>query len=196
MNPYNLEYNSYSIFLRQKSNEKYKERLEDIKLRKKNLYLPDIKSKTSPRMKTESCVSQTHKSIMDLEKSFEVNMNNKRLFDKIEKIKTKESLVVKTKITEQKKEYNNIQRKIVLDKIQSENKRLQHRIDHSNAFINPNKLDKIYSTEHVKVIQNMKKVKDLKTINILIHNKYYLKDKADKSKSVKQSSQVNTVASS
>jgi hypothetical protein len=193
MNTYTLEYNSYSMFLRQKSNEKYKERLDDIKSRKKNLYLPDIKSKASPRMKTESCISQGHKSIMDLEKSFEVNMNNKRLFDRIEKIKTKENIAAKQKVTEQKKEYNNIQRKIILEKIQSENKRLQLRIDQSNAFINPIKLDKVFSTEHVKVIKNMKKVKDMKTLNILIHKKYQLNDKTNKSKSPKKSTQVNTV---
>ena len=42
MNTYTIEYDSHSIFLRQKSNEKLKDRLEGIRSRKNN-FLPDIK---------------------------------------------------------------------------------------------------------------------------------------------------------
>ena len=42
MNSYSIEYDSHSIFLRQKSNEKLKDRLEGIRTRKNN-FLPDIR---------------------------------------------------------------------------------------------------------------------------------------------------------
>ena len=61
MNAYNIEYDSHSIFLRQKSNEKMKERLENIRNRKNSYFLPKI-------CNTEySCNSskKQHVSVMD-----------------------------------------------------------------------------------------------------------------------------------
>lgn len=65
MNNYTIEYDSHSIFLRQKSNEKLKERLENIRTRKNN-FLPEIKPILSPNNSVFSNETQKkHISVMD-----------------------------------------------------------------------------------------------------------------------------------
>lgn len=62
MKDYSLQYNSYSIFLREKSDERFKQRLDSIRARKNN-FLPNIKRNQSPtnlklsNLKTEGVLS-------------------------------------------------------------------------------------------------------------------------------------------
>lgn len=147
MNNYTIEYDSHSIFLRQKSNEKMKERLDTIRQRK-NVFLPMIKTskiKNKSPIK-ESSLSKKHISVRDLgkyyhlnkyylcyiEKSYEITMNNRRLLDRLEKIKLKENAYIKpiepNVYKNNKKIYDFVQRKIAMDKITMENERLNNRI--------------------------------------------------------------------
>lgn len=68
MNSYTIEYDSHSMFLRQKSNEKLKDRLDHIRNRR-NVFLPLIKE---TKVKQKSVISDSpikkHVSIMDLGK--------------------------------------------------------------------------------------------------------------------------------
>lgn len=68
MNTYSIEYDSHSLFLRQKSNVRFKERLEDIRMRKSN-FLPDIyQNQVSKPTRTEASQSPKHRSLMDIGK--------------------------------------------------------------------------------------------------------------------------------
>ncbi len=127
MNKYNMEYDPYSLFLRFKSNEKYKERIGSI-TKRKNLFLPEIKNKTN--------VSKSkHTSVLDLEKSYEINVNNRRLFDRLDQIKSKNKMTVLktesnvyTNHVDHQKIYNTIQRQINFKRIKDDNQRLNLRI--------------------------------------------------------------------
>ena len=75
MNNYTIEYDSHSIYLRQKSNEKQKERLESIRVRKNN-FLPSLKhdfqNSISKRLESQKYDSpKKHLSVMDYGISFE-----------------------------------------------------------------------------------------------------------------------------
>lgn len=66
MNTYSIEYDSHSLFLRQKSNVRFRERLEDIRMRKNN-FLPDInQNRISKPTNTEASQSPKHRSLMDI----------------------------------------------------------------------------------------------------------------------------------
>lgn len=69
MNKYSIEYDSHSLFLRQKSNVRFKERLEDIRMRKNN-FLPDIinHNRVSKPTNTEASHSPKQRSLMDIGK--------------------------------------------------------------------------------------------------------------------------------
>lgn len=122
-----MEYDPYSLFLRFKSNEKYKERIGSI-TKRKNLFLPEIKNKTN--------VSKSkHTSVLDLEKSYEINVNNRRLFDRLDQIKSKNKMTVLktesnvyTNHVDHQKIYNTIQRQINFKRIKDDNQRLNLRI--------------------------------------------------------------------
>lgn len=130
MNKYNMDYDSHSLFLRFKSNERYKERIGSIKKRK-NLFLPEIKD--TNRLKVDK---EKHTSVVDLERSYEINSNNRRLLERLGKIKSKSNnlAVLKTesslysKHVDHQKIYNTIQRQIALNRIKADNQRLNLRI--------------------------------------------------------------------
>lgn len=140
MNTYSIEYDSHSIFLRQKSNEMLKDRLENIRNRRNN-FLPEIKSRSVFKSIHES--PKKHISVMDygkkynitiiIEKTYEINLNNKRLFERLMKIKNKENTYVKPVganfYQSHKKMYDTIQRRLALEKVSLENSRLVNRIN-------------------------------------------------------------------
>lgn len=67
-----------------------------------------------------------------LEKMYEVNKNNKRLFDKLNNIRNQENhFIFKNKKVpiNNKSVYDNIVRKLLNEKIENENKRLEERIN-------------------------------------------------------------------
>jgi hypothetical protein len=76
MNTYSIEYDSHSVFLRNKANDTLNQRLENIRTRK-NLFLPSInvinnnKSK-SPSKSPSPKNSKKHISVMDYGK-FDIN---------------------------------------------------------------------------------------------------------------------------
>lgn len=66
MNTYSIEYDSHSVFLRNKANDTLVQRLDNIKSRK-NLFLPsiNINNKSRSPSKSPDKKSKKHLSVMD-----------------------------------------------------------------------------------------------------------------------------------